>query len=581
MSFFGLGISTSGLFASQRSLEIISHNVSNANTRGYTRQRLEQSSSNPVDLGSGLQGTGVIMDEVSQIRDEFLDITFRRENTEFSYWASRNLSLSQVEAMFNEPSKNSIRNAMDELFKNFDEVAKNPDDLTVRTTLREKTIAFTDLLNNISGKVREQVKDLDYEIDDTITTINTFARDIAAVNEEIRDYESGNNGKANDLRDKRNVLLDDLAQYANIDVNIIKEDSGNGVIVEKLNVNINGQTLVYGNDYEALSTKKKVPHELLPEMEVTQLTYENGSYFDTRGLGGILGAKIELRDNGADEEMKGLSFYSQKLDEFVKKFATEVNIQHRKGYGLDYNSTGVNFFEANGTNFEIYEDGVFGDPGVKISDPSLVAKNLELKLDPNYAGAPAVTTISDLITDYKAKGFSEDDIIREWEEVNDGFTLYQNEDGSWMETTKITAQNISLSDEILNDVDNIAAATEFVTNAAGEKIAKEKDGTNMSKIFNFREKDDMFEWGTPDEFVKSLISNLGVDRQEAIRSVENKKVTLQHTEMQRQSISGVSIDEEMGNMIKFQHAYAANARMITTMDEMLDVIVNRMGRVGL
>ncbi|WXR62348.1 flagellar hook-associated protein FlgK [Peptostreptococcaceae bacterium AGR-M142] len=576
MSFFGLGISTSGLFASQRSLEIISHNVSNANTRGYTRQRLEQSSSFPVDLGSGLQGTGVMMDEVTQIRDEFLDITFRRENTELSYWASRNLSLSQVEAMFNEPSKNSIRNAMDELFKNFDEVAKNPDDLTVRTTLREKTIAFTDVINNISSKVREQVKDLDYEIADTITTINTFARDIAAVNEEIRDYEGANTGKANDLRDKRNVLIDDLSQYANIDVNIIKEDSGNGIISEKLNININGQTLVYGNDYEELSTSKKVMHDSLPEMEVAQITYANGSYFDTKGLGGILGSKIELRDNGENDEVKGLCFYSQKLDEFVKKFATEVNIQHRQGYGLDYNSTGINFFEANGTSFEIYEDGVFGAAGVEIKDPQLVADEFS-----EIVGPLSENSIKGLMADAKANGISEEDVIRKWEELNDGFTLYQDESGNWMETTKITAQNISISDEILNDVDNIAAASEYITNEFGEPIAKENDGKNMSKLFAFREKDDMFEWGTPEEFVKSLVSNLGVDRQEAIRSVKNKEVTLQHTDMQRQSISGVSIDEEMGNMIKFQHAYSANARMITTMDEMLDVIVNRMGRVGL
>ena len=90
----------------------------------------------------------------------------------------------------------------------------------------------------------------------------------------------------------------------------------------------------------------------------------------------------------------------------------------------------------------------------------------------------------------------------------------------------------------------------------------------------------MFAWGKPEDFMKSLISNLGVDSQQAQRISSNQGILLDQIDIRRQSVSGVSLDEEMANMIKFQHSYNANARMITTIDEMIDVIVNRMGLVG-
>lgn len=576
-TFFGLSIAKSGLFASQRSMEIAGHNIANAGTKGYSRQRLDQVASTPLSTagGIGMLGTGVDMKSVTQIRDEFLDTKYRSENTTYGSWEYRYESLTFVESIFNEPSKNSITKSMDDFFNSIDELAKNADDKTIRAVVRQRTIAFTGTINDIANKLQNQIENTDFEVRATVNQVNTYAEDIARLNELI--YKSEANGdSANDLRDKRNVLLDELSGLVDYELVKIEGDVEGDV---KLNILVDGQPLVNHNQVQKLSTENEINHPAgLDDVKVREVTWENGSKVNVDALGGKLESQIGMRDN-IDGDSKGIPYYIDKLNDFVMTLSFEMNKVHREGYGLDADATGINFFEANGTTFDMFTDEDYSTGTAKINDPNKVAQSLGVVTAPANL---ATQTIEGLMSEANAKGIDEAKVIAAWEDTHEGMTLYKDkETGKWMEVTKVDAKNISISDEIDRDLDNIAAATEYVVNEKGERVAKPGDGSNFKKMVDLRSDNTMFAWGNPDDFVKSLLSNLGVDTQEAKRMTANEQVLVLQVDNERQSISGVSIDEEMANVIKFQHAYNASARMITAVDEMIDVIVNRMGRVGL
>ncbi|MCT4509063.1 MAG: flagellar hook-associated protein FlgK [Tepidibacter sp.] len=697
-SFFGLNIAKSGLFAAQKSLNTVSHNIANANTRGYSRQRIELVSSNPLSApnGSGMIGTGVDSKSVTQIRNEFLDVKFRGEVTSYGQWDYRRSSLEEIEAIMNEPGDSGITEVMNEFFSSFEELSKNSSSVSVRTVVRERAIAFTNSIRQMHSQFEKMLKDTDSSIESTVNQINGYARDISKLNEQIYQAEMGGSN-ANDLRDQRNVLLDDLSKL--VDVEIDEVSQGNENLSKKMVIAINGQPLVSHNKVDTIIMQKKShkhKDELGIEFDIRDIMFESGSPINTNNIKGTLKAQIDMRDNLNDVDgAKGIPYYIKKLDEFVNRFTAELDVQHFAGYGLDSAGTGNLFFKdrdiskdtTDSTKFtvnkklglnEIHDpsmrkpaeisgksidlknnlssinadtsitvtvdgvqykisnanlkslDGTKNEDDLKkiLNDAVAVAPasgNLKDKADINIvdgkisikskvlgaassieitingtdaasktsvedsiglstsgvvngSNSPiAANSIKDYIQKQKEAGKTESEAIKEWEETYEGYTLAADDEGNWYEVEKLSAKDIQISSKIEKDVDYIAVAKKHDDN--GEGISG--DNSNIKAMSNLRHDDSMFTWGSPDDFVTSLVSNLGVESQEAKRMRDNQSVLVNQIDNTRQSISGVSIDEEMSNMIKFQHAYNASARMITAVDEMIDVIINRMGRVGM
>ncbi|SHK01580.1 flagellar hook-associated protein FlgK [Tepidibacter formicigenes] len=552
MSFFGLNIAKSGLFAAQKALNTVGHNIANANTPGYTRQRVELKADSPISYpgGKGMIGTGVDAYKITQVRNEFLDIKFRSEANAYGQWSYRNSSLSQIEAIMNEPSDSGIRKVMDNFFASFEELSKDPSSLTTRAVVRERAIEFSHTLNHSYSQLEKMVKDADFELQTTVNQINTYARDLAKLNLQIERAEmDGSN--ANDLRDQRNLLLDELSQLVDVEVKEVSNGEHGGI---KTIISINGNPLVYHDKVDEIEIEKgfhKYKDELGLEFEVSHLKFKSGSPINTNYIKGKLKAELDMRDNINDSDgPKGIPYYMMKLNEFTEKITSEINRINMQGYGLDENSTGKLFFEAE-----------------KIAD-----------IDSNGDGNKDIDNyVKTYLSTNPTK--TEEDAIQEWEADpnNKGYTIMKDGDGNWYKVSKTSAKDIKISQDIDKDLDNIAAAKTSVGNGKGQA----GDNSNILEMSKLRHKDDMFSWGSADDFVKTLISNLGVDAQEAARMTQNQEVLINQVDSTRQSISGVSLDEEMSNMIKFQHAYNASARMITAVDEMIDVIVNRMGRVGL
>ena len=229
-AFYGLEIARKGLRAAQVNLELSAHNIANANTEGFTRQQAIQKAIAP-SMSVGLFetttatriGGGVDIQEIRQIRDGFLDIQYRRENRGLGEWDVRSNALSYIEAVFNEPSDSGINTAINEFFNSLQSLSMNPEDATTRAAVQQRALALTETIRDVYLKLEGLQSELNQNIVFKVNDINSYATRIAALNDQIFNFEVTGR-KANDLRDARNVLLDKLSRL--VDVNVFEDSHG-------------------------------------------------------------------------------------------------------------------------------------------------------------------------------------------------------------------------------------------------------------------------------------------------------------------------------------------------------------------
>lgn len=551
-TFFGLNIARSGLFASQRALNVISHNVANADTKGYSRQRLDQSQYKPMELGgnNGMLGTGVNTDAVKQIRNEFLDYKYRDENTLLGEWSFKKEMFSMIESVFNEPSDSGIAVTVNQFFEATHELSKNPESLTTRALVRQRAIALTSNLGRMHDKLVKTQKDMNFQLLTDVSEINGYAKEIAAYNKTIYSTEV-DGGVANDIRDKRNLVVDKLSKLTNVDS--YEDDEG------RFHVIITGMPLVSHFTANQLVTVKR-PAKVNPDdaNDLIDVKWSTGATFEATG--GEIKGLLNMRD-GKQEYNKGIPYYVEQLNVFTNTLLRKLNDVHKEGFTLNdpknkaivtqaKTDSGLTAAQIESVNVELK---TYADPSSIVSNDVAV----KLGLDP--------TGTEKLVNAYK-NGYSldaPDSGIRRF------IPLFKELPGSDGVTT---ANEWTISDEVDKNL-NLIAASSTMKGVPGNRDA-------ALKLAEVRYDTNLYTWGSSDDFVNSLVSNLGVDSREAKNVLDNQKVLVVEVENKRQSVMGVSLDEEMSEMIKFQHSYSANARVLTTMDEMLDLIVNRLGLVG-
>ena len=511
-TFAGLSIASSGLFAAQRALDITGHNIANTNTKGYSRQRLNQVAQDPMNItgGQGQLGLGVKMQFISQVRDQMLDIKYRTEVNTLGEWEEKYSSLSQIEAIFNEPSDTGIRKVMDNFFEGLNSITKDPSSPTTRAVFIQSSVALAQNFNHMNGNLEKMIRDTNEEVESNVRSINSIGSQIARINKQVLESEL-DGSRANDLRDARNVLIDDLSKLVDIEVKEIPIDNSSA---STLSILIQGTPLVSHTDTNVLELVGNQEHPMYtdgqtatpdPRTDLLNITVSNikwatGSSLDQTKLGGSIGGQLQQRD-GFKDENKGIPYYIRFVSEFSKSFAETLNKAHKEGYALG-------------------------------------------EIPPNISGIDMFTG-----------------------------------------GPPINAGNIRVNQALLDDptklaIGGISGAQDDNKNAIA-MLELRNDKTFVSQIVYSPTLKVVLGQGTPEDVIKTMISTLGVDTQEAKRMNSNQQYLAEEIDSFRMSISGVSQDEEMSNMIKYQHAYNAAARMITTIDEMIDVIINRMGRVGL
>lgn len=502
-TFGTFNIATSGLFASQRALDITSNNISNANTEGYSRQRVLQRASLPIGGDPrGLVGTGVDTYDIVQIRSQYMDNKYWGQVKAYSEWKVKNASMEEIEAIFNEPKETGIRKVMDEMFAGIEELVKKPGDNTNRVNLIEKAVTMAATINKFGNEIVSSIRDTNFVIKSKVEEINSISEEIVSINEQIFNLELDGH-KANGLRDQRATLVDKLSKIVNITVSEITGEDN----IKYFDVKIGGITLV--NHYKC--NKLTIDNEIVPglsefgvdKIAVVKWAGTDGSSLDKVKIeSGELRGFLDIRDgNGENHTYRGLPFYLNELNRFARDFAREFNLQHKQGFDLNGNS-GINFFDE-----------------------------------------PVGPDTTD----------------------------------TWK---NISCLNLKVNKAIQDDPSKVAASD-------GVSLGESNNG-NAKKLADFRNKKDVFYNvagtakinGTSDDFVKAILSVLSVDSNQAKRLMTNNEAIAAQTSNRRMSESGVSMDEEMGDMVKYNHAYNASARMITTLDKIMDTMINRLGLVG-
>lgn len=501
-SFFGFNIAMSGLFASQQSLNVAGHNISNANTPGYSRQVTVQRASQPQGLlnGAGMIGTGTEITHVQRIRNEFLDYKYWNENVDCGEWETKSTSMSELETVFgvSASGKGDFSDVISTFYASLQDLSTDPSSDQARAVVKEDGVALCKYLNNTATQLQQFQQDSNNAVKIDVDQVNSYARQITALNEQI--YKSELDGNvANDLRDQRTELVTKLSKLVNVQANeVVVGTLPNGREDKRFQVTVNGTYLVNHFTTNELESYEDAKGMYRIRWKESQNEMEPKS--------GELKGYMDIRDgNGENGSYKGIPYYLDRLNEFARKFAKTFNegvlddgtkkyAGHAGGVGKD-GSTGIRFFT--------YDDKSSAD-FMAAADP------------------------------------------------------YEN----------ITAFNLTVSSDIQNDPSKIAAAS------AGDGA---EDNGNVQELINMRNETGIFVQGTPEDYMKSLISTMGVDSQQAERVYDHQNKILQQIDKQRMSDSGVSLDEEMSNLIRYQQAYNASAKMISVMDEIYDMTINRMG----
>lgn len=569
-TFYGIEIARSGLYTAQSQLNITGHNISNVDTAGYTRQRLSTAAKVVAEsytqialshlscTGQGSEALGV-----DQVRDLFLDATYRDENAGTSYWKTTENQFYMVEQIFDsvledEDSSASIYNTLANFATALSNVTKEVSSKDIRQTLVESGIALTESFNYVYGKLAEQHSNVNTNISTTVDEINDIAEEIANLNYQIFGYEL-TGAQANDLRDQRNLLMDDLSELTGYDY--YENEKGHMVI------SMGGTDLVNGYDVRKLAVYNGADNQLdLLNNEVIigkqyqvvwtdHLGKPSVSLQDRFTLdGGRLQAYFDIRD-GLTEDTGGIPYTVSMLNDLARQIAEDVNEVSRQGWTLPYTDADALNVGGNIVHHSMVDDGT----GKMVARVDLGEYVMETSI--------AKQTAKDGTEYYPSV---------------QGVDIF--EAGSTPDYSQVNAKNFSLSSAVL--------ATPYAIGCSSEKVlSPHEDYTDENQLMgNNLVINDVLglfnktnELGLPDNFsskLTTLVTSVATTQKHNKNMNDAQQTRLDAIEEQRQSNSGVSLDDEMSDMVRFTHAYNASARILTAVDEELDTLINKMGMVG-
>lgn len=452
------------LLTQQKAVDVTGHNISNVNTPGYTRQRVNLEAREPIDFQPGQMGTGVRAAEIQRIHDRFLGVQITREQQDLGRWEAQKSSLERLEMIFDESTGCGLNEAMSDFWNAWHDLVNNPSAQAERTIVIERGVVLSDIFNKTCTALQDLQNEIDINMRGTVQEINQVSEQIADLNEKIAMVE-GRGQNANDFRDQRELLLKDLS--SKIDIQTFENSEGNVSVMLR-----SGQLLVEKDRMWELSTAPNGSGG----QNIVWIDSDGNAVDITNSIqGGQIKGWLEVRD-------VIIPNYANQLNELASGIITEVNALHQNGYGLE--------------------------------DP--------------FTGSP--------------------------------FTGYHFFAGT-------SAADMAVNEEVLNDTSKVAASR-----TAGGVPG---DNSNAIEIADLQSALTMSS-GTAsfDDFYNAMIGALGTDVQSASQSYEHQSGVVSQLDNYRESVSGVSLDEEMVNMIKYQHAYEAAATLITTVDEMLMTLIN-------
>ena len=619
-TFSGIELGKRSIMAHTDAITTAGHNISNAATEGYSRQRVNMKEFDPLyrpDLErverAGMIGQGIDTQSVERIRDEMLDQRITSIQNEESYWKTRSDYYTMIEAVYNEPEEVSIRFNMDKFWESWQELSMHPENQASRQAVVTRAESLTDSIRTKWDSLTGIGSLINSDIETTVKQVNDYAKQIAAINKEIvRSRAMGDN--PNDLLDRRDLLVDKLSKLANITTD--RRDA------DEFMVHLGGQVLVQGGIARVFDIVSPTDNN-----SYSKLVWDD-TRLDADIKGGILGALIELRDIDIREEIQG-------LNTMTMNFSDLVNDVHRNAYGLNH-VTGLDFFthrpfveNVNG-NFDRDGDGAFdssyifrltGTTRLNLQEQNGLegvmtlsghSGNVEVPYHPTDTVEAVINRINDSAGEVKAyldrnnnlvlKATTSQDsgnpdfVIRHVEDSGFFLTGYSGilsasgEAGAfdYARADAVTSLNgaqfavtpvvnpsgyIEVNEVIKNDVMSVAAA--YRDDSGNINPGDARAAIDVASIRNTRIM--IGSKKTLDDYFSDSVTNVALKGEQAENNFNSHLAIMNDLRNLRDSISGVNIDEELSDIIKFQHGYNAAAKFVSVWDSLIDTVINRLG----
>ncbi len=591
-SFMGLTTLLRALQAQQTALDVTNQNIANANTDGYTRQEAKLVQTAPFagtgnnrPSGGGLMlGTGVMVQEITRQRDAYVDQQLRTQIASQQKAQILTDGVQQVEVIFNEPSNYGLSSQMARFFNAWSELSNNPGSATARTQLQAQGQALASGFRDVAQQLDQYRSDQDSQIMSVVAEVNDVALRIADLNLQIR-KSVGNGDRPNDLMDARDRLVDQITKLSGATT---REDTDGATTVS-----LGGRILVSGARANSI-TAELTP--LASGKASHTLTWWPGSG-NVEGSGGTLGGLLQMRDTIIPEKLT-------KINLLASTIVTQVNAQHARGMGLGVYATmttGTDFFETQRSITTLQATGLgdvltagsitIGSTQINIS-PSTKSLNDVLTEIAAALGLGATASIDDA-TGKIVLTYAPGRTIGSDGDTSNFLQVVGLRGGSTTGTVTLTttgavavplvrASSMSLSPTVASDTQAIRASGRTLS-AAGVYVSAGTGDNSNSLAINALSTTQMSSLGssTFDDYYASLIGELGVQSRQSLDMATAQKALVDHLTTRRESNSGVNLDEEAAQLIRFQRAYQAAARGITALDDLLVTVIDRMGRVGL
>ncbi|RLB20675.1 MAG: flagellar hook-associated protein FlgK [Deltaproteobacteria bacterium] len=579
-----LSIAKDALAAQQIGVNVTAHNIANVSTDGYSRQTSVNEAKEPAPYAGLLLGRGVDTTQVLRTTDQFIEKQLRERKSDMLSYQELENYMQVLEGMFNENSESSISTMLSEFWNLWHDIANNPSGSPERIALYEHSILMSDQFDTLNTDLIQLQTDLTNAMNAGINEINQITSELAQVNSQLVGMETGTS-IANDLRDKRNTLVSELGQY--IDVKGFEQSNGTLTVVTA-----RGCVLVCGNDSYNLVLGGDNGDRVMWKSDSGVVAGDITEYITMGKLGGWL----EMRDEIIEK-------YKLDLNAMAKEFIWSVNRQHSQGVGLEaFNTvTGTYAVSDNGeelgtvdSGLDYYDkisDGVF-NVWIYDSSGAVVGGGPTVITVDSDSGGTTLTSIKEAIdaVDNISATIATGGKLKI--DADNGYTFAFSGDTSNVLAalgintffTGTTAGGIGVNSKIGSDKNFIAAAQ---IDSAGSYAAG--DNTNAIAITDLQYTSmDIPQWtcnriegdtegsmtASIDDYYHSMISSIGIKSSSISRGRAFNAVMVNKIEETRDSISGVSLDEEMTNLIKFQNAFQAAAKLITISDEMLNTLLS-------
>ena len=613
-TFFGLDIAYTGVQAANAKLNTTANNIANVDTKGYTRQEATQVASDALRISQsyGMAGTGVTVTDINQVRNEFYDVKYWQSQTNLGQYDMKMYYMYQIEDYFTDKDTvEGFEPIFSAMFDSLEEVYKQAGTPSTKTQFIGAAGDLCEYFNAQATNLEKLQLGVNEEIKNKVDEINSIAEQIATLNKQINTIEV-NHLRANELRDKRNLLIDQLSKIVDVEVRetpIYTTPGGtekSGIYTYEVSI-AGGQILVQGYEYNTLECVARSAEEKVNQSDADglfEIKWSNTMDFNLYGanLGGELKGLIEVRDGNNEEYFHGTTkgvkdnsdgTYTVTIEVPNKDYLTDMNKCTLPDSGqLTLVNTKYKYsgFEFDGTKnpptytFTIKPDAGQAAPTIFDGKEASVGTKIDYQGIPYYQEqmnewvrifAKAMNDIEKTAVDEEGNPaevlFTAKDKVNGTEikfDANLADNKYSSSDSDYY---RLTAGNISINNEMVKD------ASKFGTTVDIKKGGDAQDVTELLLTVQDDKNKVNFRGCSAKEFLQCITSDIALSANNAKTFTENYTNINKSVSQTRLSISGVDNDEEALHLVKFQEAYNLSAKVMQIMTEIYDRLILQTG----